>query len=143
MASLTSVLAQTPAERVEWARTPEAFAGKWVAARLASGTRIEGHWVSVTPEAFTMKVEKTSDKAEVSKGTRELARSALVQVKSGKRRARGRVIGTIAGYFAGVVIGNLAGDLGGAAIGALTGLVGGHLVGRASDRAMHEVVLLP
>jgi hypothetical protein len=136
-------------ERVEWNHTPEAFAGKRVLVRLATGVRIEGTWISVTPSACTMKVEKTSSRKRVAKGTQVLPRVSILRIEIQNRRVRGRVIGTIAGVYAGAAIA-YAGSRSQEALGqsswglaAIAGGVAGYFVGRSLDRATREIVLVP
>ncbi|MGA2186200.1 MAG: hypothetical protein ABSH47_24560 [Bryobacteraceae bacterium] len=134
-------------ERIAWNRTPEAFAGRRVLVRLAKGTRIEGHWASVTPETFTMNVVKTSDRHVVGKGLQTLPRSSIVGLRTGKQRVRGRVIGVVAGYYSVAAIGRaIEGKYAGEGVWgivAVAGAIAGFFVGRAVDRATHEITLLP
>lgn len=85
--------------RVAWNRTPEAFAGKSVTVQLASGTKIRGTWIDVTPATFTMNVSNSSKRTAVPKGVQVLQRSAISRVRLQRCRARGRVFGTLAGFF--------------------------------------------
>jgi hypothetical protein len=148
LAIAVSLDAQPPPERVAWNRTTESFAGKFVVVELTSGTRAGGTWVSVNSNTFSMNVEQTSNKREVGKGLRSMPRSAIVKVRAGKRRVRGRVIGVLAGFYSiagvgGAVSGKsdvLQGPVGIAAFG---GAIAGYFIGKSFDHATREVVLVP
>ena len=134
-------------EHVPWGRTNEIFAGRRVLVRLMSGAKIEGHWAGVTPDTFTMNVEKTSDRRAVGKGLQTLPRSSIAGVRTGTTRVRGRVIGVAAGYFGiagiGIAIYGKNGGEFAAPFAAIAGGIAGYFAGRAIDRATHEVVLEP
>ncbi len=89
------------AEPVSWARSPEAFVGSLVTVQLNTGTRIAGHWTSVTLDEFTMKVEQTSNKKAIRKGLRTIPRSAISEVRVAPRRVTGRHFGRAAGFTVG------------------------------------------
>jgi hypothetical protein len=148
MACTFVLQAEAQPERVAWARTTVAFAGRHVVVRLTTGTRIDGHWVGVTPETFTMSVTKTSDRRVVSAGLQTLPRSSIVTLRAGKQRVRGRVIGTVAGFYGPATLGYLVtrqpdGLQSGWGIAAYTLAFVGFFVGRAYDHGTREVVLLP
>lgn len=139
---------QVPVERVPWSRTPEVLANKYVSVRLNSGTRVEGSWASVAPTTFTMKVSKTTNRNEIPKGLQVIPRSSLAELRAGKRRIRGRVLGTIAGFYGVALIGTAASSSadalqGPVGIAAFAGGILGFFVGRAFDHAMKEIVILP
>ena len=145
LAVVTSVKAEL---QVAWNRTPEMFAGKYVVLRLTNGTRVEGNWASVTSSSFTMKVEKTSDKRKVQRGLQTMPRSSIVDLRVGKRRVRGRILGVLAGCYGAAAIGaglshkskEAQGYVG---LAAIAGALGGYLIGSAFDHATQAVVLLP
>jgi len=147
LAAVMWAQAQPPPERVSWNRTPEVLNGKLVLIKLTGGTRIEGGWVSVTPSTFTMRIEKTSNKREVQKGLQTIPRSSISEVRARKRRVRGRVIGTLAGFYGIATIGAVAsgsmealqGPTGLAAVG---GAVAGFLIGKSFDHTSHEIILV-
>jgi len=92
------------AEPVSWARSPEAFIGSLVTVHLNTGTRIAGHWTSVTLDEFTMKVEQTSNKKAIRKGLRTIPRSAIGEVRVAPRRSAGRHFGRAAGITVGFML---------------------------------------
>jgi hypothetical protein len=50
------------AQPIDWSDTPEALAGQSVSVTLTDGTTMSGTWVSVTPNTFTMKVDRTTNR---------------------------------------------------------------------------------
>lgn len=132
--------AERPPERVEWCRTPEAFAGRRIDVRLLSGERVSGAWAAVTGTSFTL----TNDGGK----SRTFARQQIRSVHASRRRVRGRVLGAIAGFYATVAIGAAAtgspealqSAWGPAAL--ATG-VAGYFVGRSLDRDTRAITLLP
>lgn len=128
---------------IEWERTPAAFGGRKAIVKLDTGARIEGNWLGVTPTTFTMDVERTKGKNRPSKGVQTIDRSSIVELRVQERRIRGRVIGTMAGYFAGTpLFWSMATPAGGLAVLASVMTVS-HLLGTASDKATRIVHIKP
>ena len=130
---------------VEWSRTPEALAGKIVRVNLKDGSVLDGDWIGVTPNSFTMRVNSTTSDM-VRKGTNTLARSSIGALAFRRHRIRGRVIGTALGWFiSGGIVSAIsrAPDASPIASVALAGAAaGGLLIGRSVDREMTAVVIL-
>ena len=138
--------AQPQVEHIPWNQSAERLAGRFVSVHLTSGTRISGSWASVTPTTFTMNVEKTSNKSQLRKGLQTVPRTSIQQVSARKRRIRGRVIGTLAGFY--VVAGIAAAATGsGEALQGAFGLaaygagVGGYFLGKSYDYTSTQIVL--
>lgn len=148
LAFATLASAQPAPLRVAWNETPLAFAGKRVIVDLNNGTRIQGSWATVADDVFTMRVEKTSRSADVAKGAQTLSRSSIKRIRIENRRVRGRVIGTLAGFYAVAGIASAAyrsseALQGGWGIAAIAGGVLGYYTGRSIDRSTREVLLEP
>ncbi len=126
-------------ERVEWCRAPQALAGRLIDVHLLSGERISGAWAAVTTDAVT--ITHTNGKS------RTVARQQIRSVRASRRRVRGRVLGTVIGFYSTVAIG--AASTGSAealqsAWGpvAVAVAVGGYFAGRSLDRDAREITLL-
>src|SRR5258708_22464144 len=98
-----SSVAARAAERVvsvKWSQIPVALSGQ--TARVAlQGVTVEGHLIAVSPEAIEMLIEKTSDEKRYGKGQTSISRTDVKTIYAVRRRIRGRVIGTILGFFGG------------------------------------------
>lgn len=148
MACMLSCEAAAEPRRVAWSQTPEAFLGKRVLIQLTCGARIEGSWISITANTFTMHVEKTSARNTIGKGIQTLPRSSILVIRTRNQRVRGRVAGALAGFYGVAAIsyaatGSREALQSGWGPAAFAGGVAGYFAGRAADRATHEVVLLP
>ena len=140
--------AEPQPERIAWNRTPDALKSEFVLVTLTTGVRIGGSWVAVTPDTFTMNIEKTSNKREIGKGLRTMPRASIADVRSGKRRMRGRVIGTLAGFYGIATIGGIASctmeaPQGPTRMVAFGGAIAGYFIGRIYDHSTRQVILLP
>jgi hypothetical protein len=132
--------------RVGWQQVPSVCADRKALIRLASGTRIEGRLMSVSPASFEMEVQRSSNKSEVPKGIRTLDRASLSELRVRDKRIKGRVIGTIAGFmFAGPVIYSMsAGVVMAIGLPVYVGVIAvGHLTGQSFDNQSKLVVLDP
>ncbi len=133
------------AEPVSWARSPEAFVDHLVFVQLNTGARIAGHWASVTPDEFTIKVTRTSDKKAIRKGLRTIPRAAISEVRVAPRRSAGRHIGRAAGLTVGLMfLYPLATQVESVAVIALpvaTTLLG-HSLGKAYDERSRPVMFV-
>jgi len=138
--------ADPQSERVQWNHAATAFAGRSVEVKLTSGTRIRGAWNWVTPDSFTMRVEKTSNGREYRKGVQTVPRSLIAEVRVGERRVRGRWIGSLAGFYSIAAIGAAASRSpealqGAIGIAAYAGGFAGYFIGRSYDYETHPVIL--
>lgn len=145
---LLALRAEAEPVRIAWSHTPEVLKDKCVLVQLTTGTKIEGRWISVTADTFTMQVEKSSARNVIGKGTQTLPRSSIAAMRTRNRRVRGRVIGVVGGFYSVAAIASAAtrspdGLQGGWGLAALGGGIAGYFAGRASDRATQEVILLP
>lgn len=137
------LLSAAPPLPIEWEMTTAAFGGRKAIVKLDSGARIEGTWLGVTPTTFTMDVKRAKGKNRPAKGVHTLERSAIVELRLQERRIRGRVIGTTAGYFAGMpLFWSMATPAGGLAVLGSVMTVS-HLLGRAADKATRVVHIKP
>lgn len=148
LAPILAAFGQKAAERVPWDRTPQVLAGKRVVVELNDGTKVEGAWLAVAASAFTMKVEKSSGPGRRAKGSQSLDRSEIRRVWFGERRVRGRVLGTIGGFYAVMAIAAAATGApdafqGGWGIAAVAAGVGGYQLGKVFDRSLREVIIEP
>ncbi len=142
LAAVPLLHAATPLP-IEWEMTPAAFGGRKAIVKLDSGARIEGTWLGVTPTTFTMDVERTKGKNRPPKGVQVIERSAIVELRLQERRIRGRVIGTTAGYFAGMpLFWSMPTPAGGLVVLGSVMTVS-HLLGRLSDKATRVVHIKP
>lgn len=125
-----------PPEQVAWNDTPKTFSGMYVKVGLKSGGKIEGQWVSVTPDSFTMRNAKR-------KRIETIPRSSLARIRAGERHARGRVIGVIAGLYLGGLVVQKTTSPKGALAAVSGGLSLGYLLGHSYDHAAREYEILP
>jgi hypothetical protein len=141
--AVVPLLGAAPPVPIEWEMTPAAFGGRKAIVTLDNGARIEGVWLGVTPTTFTIDVDRTKGKNRPPKGVHTLERGAIVELRLQERRIRGRVIGTAAGYFAGMpLFWSMATPAGGLAVLGSVMTVS-HLLGRASDKATRIVHIKP
>lgn len=137
------LLYAAPPLPIEWEMTTAAFGGRKAIVKLDSGARIEGVWLDVTPTTFTIDVDRTKGKNGPPKGVQTLERSSIVELRLQERRIRGRVIGTLIGYFGGMPLAYQAPS---AAVGLpvlIAMLTTSHLLGRASDKTTRVVYIKP
>jgi len=144
---ILAAMMSAKAQPIAWDHTTEALKGKFILVKLTSGTLIGGGWLSVTSQTFTMSVESSSNKHEIQKGLQTVARSSIAEVRVRNRRVRGRVIGTLAGFYSVAAIGSLvSGSMealqGPTGIAALGGAVAGYFIGRSLDKASREIVFI-
>lgn len=137
------LLYAAPPLPIEWEMTTAAFGGRKAIVKLDGGARIEGTWLGVTPTTFTIDVDRTKGKNRPPKGVQTFERSAIIELRVQERRIRGRVIGTILGYFVGVPLAYRAPSSTAAGPVLLSVIAVSHLVGRASDKATRVVHIKP
>lgn len=152
LAATAVITAQPAPVRVPWAQTPEVLSGKWTLVSLKDGSVLEGSWRSVTGTTCHLDVEKAStrakDKRKLAKGARFIQRDEIEKVHFRKKRIRGRVLGTIAGFYGVTGIASAAtgsadalqSGWGFAAIGA--GVLG-YYAGKSFDTATRELIIEP
>lgn len=131
---------------VHWKDTPVAFAGKIVRVELVDGTALEGSWIGITPDSFTLKVNRSAD-ARFAKRAETLPRSSLRKLGIRERRIRGRVLGTLIGYLAtaAIVIAASQNTHSDSPVGGVTVLIGGatgFFIGRHLDHRVEDRVVL-
>ena len=147
LASLQLARSQPQSLSIDWQHSVEALAGQFTQVKLTDGTRIGGSWVAVTPITFTMKVEETSNRSRLTKGPQTIPRASILEITAGRRRARGRVIGTLAGYLGIAAIAALASGAEAAqgpwGIAILGGGVAGYFIGKSVDHATRTIIFLP
>ncbi len=84
---------------------------------------------------------------ELGKGLQTIPRSSLLQVRAGKRRARGRVIGTLAGFYGIAALAGLASGAEAAqgpwGLAILGGGIAGYYIGKSVDHDTREILFLP
>ena len=85
---------------VKWRQIPLALSGRMARVALR-GVTVEGHLVAASPESMEMLIEKTSDAKRYAKGQTSLPRSDVTAIHAIRTRIRGRVTGTLLGYFGG------------------------------------------
>jgi hypothetical protein len=132
--------------RVTWQQVPSVCADRKALIRLASGTRIEGRLMSVSPASFEIEVQRTSNKREVPKGIRTLDRASIGELRVRDKRIKGRVIATIAGFmFAGPAVYSTSARVAvGTGLPVYVGVIAlGHMLGRSFDHQSREVVFEP
>lgn len=148
------LLHAAPPLPIEWEMTTAALGGRKAIVKLDNGARIEGNWLGVTPNTFTIDVERAMGKNSPPRGVHTLDRSAIVELRLQERRIRGRVWGTVFGYLAGITAASAVHGRSreqgsslqhaGPATGVLFGvLVTSYVAGRAFDKATREVHIKP
>jgi hypothetical protein len=129
--------AERAPERVPWCRSPELLAGRLVDVRLLSGERVSGAWASIKDNTFTLVDGKGRSQT--------FARGQIRSVQAHRRRVARRVLGAIAGFYAGAAVasgGQAEALQSGAAFAALGGGVVGFFAGRSLDRDSRAITLL-
>jgi hypothetical protein len=130
---------------VKWSQIPLALAGR-TARIVLQGVTVEGHPLAVSPESIEMLIEKTSDQKQYAKGQSSLPRSDVTAIYAIRTRIRGRVIGTLLGFFGtGVATAAASSQDGESAWQALipVGAVIGYYVGKRSDVKKIRIEILP
>lgn len=120
---------------------------------LPDGTLIEGHPVTIRPEALEIAVYKTSNRHLHSNSRMMVPRESVSVVDIRKSRKRGRLIGTLvplgigAGLLAGATARSIESPIYGPLVaGGLTMVVGtpvGYFIGRAVDRRFERFTIIP
>jgi len=121
---------------------------------LPDATVIEGRHAAFTPKELTLKVVKTSNPAQHSKGQVTIPREQVKTLEIRKSGMKFRIIGllvpVVAGAAAGAAVGSdktsmLSGEAGAALFLVIAGVGGtaGYFIGRAADRAFHTVTVKP
>ena len=133
---------------VKWNETPLLFSGKTVVVKLIDGTSVRGRWVEVSPQSFTMVVDRTSKRKLHPKGVQTFDRLAASSIKMVRGRTLGRKLGTGVGILIGSQLAFGLGetravpDLAILPLFAATIAVG-HAVGAAIDKDEVHITILP
>jgi hypothetical protein len=137
------LLYAAPPLPIEWEMTTAAFGGRKAIVKLDGGARIEGTWLGVTPTTFTIDVDRTKGKNRPPKGVQTFERSAIIELRVQERRIRGRVGGTLLGWFVGspLMLGMSTPTAGVAVLASV--MTAGHLAGRKLDKATRVVHIKP
>ena len=99
---------------------------------MRDGKRVEGRWGEITPDAVTLVGKR--DRFTVS-------RASIVSVRARRQRVRGRVIGTIGGFYAGMAAALQSPTPGAARVVGPVVLAAGYGLGRLWDHDSREYVL--
>ena len=129
---LAASIAAQPAMEVKWSESPAEFAGRRVELRLTNGTKFDGHWIGVTPDGVRFRR---------SNGLVTLPKSTIAETRVGHWRIRGRVTGTIVGFYVLTAVALNKGNGTGYAI--LPGMGAGYALGHAWDKRTKPVTFLP
>ena len=142
MFSVVALQAQSVPQHVSWDRTPAAFAGKRVIVELDNVTKVEGDWMSVTDQTFTMKVKKSSRKQATSTGRQILPKSSITSVRVRERRPHHNVLGGVVTYVLTSMSMNVLPDRRTCLV-ILAASAAVHVAGHLSDGPTREIVLEP
>jgi hypothetical protein len=148
---ITAVL--LPAARrplvLEWEQTTAAFSNRRVLVAFHSGARIEGHWFGVTPDTFTIDLQRSHGKNAPTPGVHSFPRSSIARLRIQEKRIRGRVWGVTAGYAGGAAARLKLEDSGArdndnvANLVMCASLIIGFTIGRLADRRTTDVEIRP
>jgi hypothetical protein len=127
---------------LKWSQLAPLLTGEKVMVQLEGGGHVNGRVASVQPEGLVLKGHD-----------QKVARTSIRELRVVHMRARGRIIGTVAGVFGGLAIaGGIAAThlfTGGNGVNALivvavVGLpVAGYFIGKAGDRQETLIQILP
>jgi hypothetical protein len=132
---------------VRWSQIPVALSGQTATVAL-QGATVEGHLIAVSPESMEMLIEKTSDAKRYAKGQTSLPRTDVTTIHAIRKRIRGRVWGTLAGFFGGGYAGaalaaNKSMESAWPALLIPVGSVIGYYVGKRADIKRIRIEVLP
>ena len=101
--SQTTAFAAKPKEaELRWSELAPLITGQEVSLVLPGKVRVRGEVLTIRPDALAMQIKKTSAPRVQAKGPASIPRSAISVVELRKMRQRGRIIGTISGFFVGM-----------------------------------------
>lgn len=140
--------------QLSWDELASSITGKKVAFVLPDATHVEGKVMDVEPDGLRMKVTKSSNRKTQPKGSHLVARQSLSVLRVTEYRTLGRWLGTLGaiGITAGVVAaqsidvyeGPLVIIVPAVVAGGITGsAVGGYFVGKAFDKRVTEIRIVP
>ncbi len=99
-------MAKTNTIELRWDELSGLAVGKDIDVRFTDGTRVQGELLAVRPDALSIDVSKTSNKATYPKGQRNIPRASVSAFEMKRlKTARWRVVGTTAGVVAGIFTG--------------------------------------
>jgi hypothetical protein len=151
--ALTAAALQAQPE-VSWSALAPRVDGRNVALALPDATRIEGRVIGVEPEGLRVHVSKSSNRNVVSKGERLIPRPSISLVRIVEHRGKGRLLATLgfAAAAAAVAIAVAPPVDGGYGIifvpmaqagGVIGAAIGGYYTGKAIDRRVTQIRVLP
>lgn len=137
------LLPAAPPLPIEWHMTTAAFAGRRAIVTLDTGARVQGSWLGVSPDTFTMDIERSRGKNRPPLGVQTLQRNSIVDLRLQEKRIRGRAWGAALGYFIGAPLAINTGSAAAALPVFAAVLTFAFLAGRASDKATRPVHITP
>jgi hypothetical protein len=150
------LMAKTNEIELRWNELSGVAVGKNIDLRLTDGARVKGELLVVRPDALSIDVSKTSNKAIYPKGQRDIPRASVSTFEMRRlKTVRWRVVGTAAGVFAGIFTGagvtvglcrgwncGAGAALGGVGAGVGVAILGNRL-GHAGDMQRTVVKIIP
>ncbi len=150
-------IAKTNEIELHWNELSGVAVGKDIDLRLTDGARVQGELLVVRPDALSIDVSKTSNKAIYPKGQRDIPRASVSTFEMRRlKTARWRVVGTASGVVAGIITATGVGVLlchrsfncgAGAVLGGLGADVGvailGNRLGHEGDMQRTVVKIIP
>jgi hypothetical protein len=128
---------------IPWEMTTTTLMGKKAILILDTGARIEGNWISVTPDSYTIEIEKSRGPNRPPKGIQTLPRASIASLRLRERRIRGRAWGTAIGFYLAVPLAWQVSTAAAAAPVFVGTIALGFFAGRALDKTMREVHIEP
>jgi hypothetical protein len=124
--------------KIRWQELPATASKMQALVQTHSGANLKLEVLSVSADSASVRIQKTSDSKAYPKGERTIERKAIASVVLEKRRVRGRVIGTVAGFYVPLAIAAVATGSSEVAQGwpglvALGGAVLGYYAGKSTD----------
>ena len=140
--------------RLKWEELNPQIAGKKVEFVLPDGTHAQGEVGAVEAAGIRMKITKTSNRKVQPKGNQLVPRQSVAFLRFTERRGWGRLIGTVAGIgAAAAIVGAQDIDIyegplvilvpAVAVVGAAGCGVAGYYTGRAIDKRITEITIVP
>jgi hypothetical protein len=140
--------------RLKWGELGPAVAGKNVAFILPDGTHVRGKAIAVEPDGLRMKVTHTSNRQSQPKGRHVVPRQAISLLQVTDYRKLGRLLGTagavaaaagiVAAHDIDIYEGPLVVIVPVVAVAGTAGAgVGGYYLGKAFDKRVAEIRIVP
>jgi hypothetical protein len=141
-------------ERLKWENLEARIAGKKVALVLPGGTHVEGKVIGVEAEGLRLNVSKSSNRGVQPKGKHLIPRASVSVLRVTEYRQLGRLLGTLgAAALAGGIVAAQSVDVYEGALvvivpvveagGIIGSGVGGYYVGKALDKRVTEIIVVP